>query len=205
MGPRIGTYLIARGWLSTEELSRALEFQNESRLKLGKCLLELEYLSEQRLLTALSEQLKIPCIFAPIANVAQTALTSIPRSLCTQFRVVPFEYGQSRILGVAVDIDLNEEMILAVREVLGCAVQPYLTTREALQELLMRFVLPRPEDAKTMLDSTQVAEQVGRVFLEKWTHYRANRARFASLDNVIWLRYLSSDGSHDHLLFSENN
>lgn len=60
MGPRIGTFLSARGWINSDQLNEALEFQKRSKLKLGKCLLELGYLSEQNLLTALSEQLKVP-------------------------------------------------------------------------------------------------------------------------------------------------
>jgi hypothetical protein len=203
MGPRIGTFLRARGWISSEQLNEALDLQKKRKLKLGKCLLELEHLSEQKLLIGLSEQLKVPCIFEPIRDVAEKALRLIPKPVCERFHLVPFDYRQNHFLSVAVDIDLNEQIILALREVLGCSVQPYLTTREELQELLKRFILPLPADPVTLIDDGQnLKDQMGRKFLEEWTLYKANKARFAALEDMIWIRYLSADGPHDHLLVS---
>jgi len=205
MGPRIGSFLSARGWINSEQLNQALEYQQQHELKLGKCLLALEYLSEQNLLTALSEQLKIPCIFQPISSAAEEALTFVPKPVCSQFHLVPFDFRQDHILSVAVDIDLSEEIILAVQEVLGCCVQPYLTTRKAIQELLERFVLPRPDEPVTLIDNTtRVADGMGRKFLEEWTRYQAKSARFASFEDLIWIRYLSAkDVAHNHLLLSD--
>ena len=204
MGPRIGTFLRARGWLNSDQLGEALDFQGEHKWKLGKCLMELGYLSEQKLLTALSEQLKVPCINGPISSAVETALTSVPKKICVQFRVVPFEFHQNHILRVAVDIDLRERVILAMQEVLGCSVQPYLTTNEAVQELLERFILPLPEKSVSSVGRvSQSAEEVGRVFFEQWSHYGARKARFAALEKTIWLRYLSPDTFHDHFLIPE--
>jgi len=201
MGPRIGTFLRARGWLTAEELSQALDYQSSHECKLGKCLIELGFLSERRILTALSEQLKVPFIFEPITNAGRTALTSVPKYLCTQFHIIPFEYRQNHILRIVVDIDLNEEVILAVREVLGCSVQPYLTTRDTMTELLERFVSPLPEETRSVLSPVNLnPEEMGSIFLEGWSRCRASKARFAAFDQVIWLRYLSLEGFNDHLL-----
>lgn len=91
-GPRIGTFLRAKGWITSEQLHQALDHQRQEGGKLGQCLLELDYISEQKLLNGLSEQLKIPCITHPVSNVGDRAILSLPKSLCTKFRAVPLEY-----------------------------------------------------------------------------------------------------------------
>jgi type IV pilus assembly protein PilB len=182
-------------------LDQALDLQKKCGLKIGKCLLKLAYLSERKLLTALSEQLKVPFMFGPILTVSEETLRFIPKPVCKRFHIVPFDYRQNHILSVAVDIDLNEEIVLALQEVLECSIQPYLTTRKALQQLLVRFVLPLPEEAVTLICNDEGwKDQMGRIFLEEWTFHHADRARFASLEDMIWIRYLAGDEAHDQLL-----
>jgi hypothetical protein len=205
MGPRIGTFLRAKGWITSEQLNEALELQKQYKMKLGKCLLKMDYLSEDKLLTGLSEQLKIPCIFDPISNLAEEALRAVPKSVCMHFRLVPFEYRQGHILSVAADIDLNEEIILAVQEILRCSIQPYLTTREAIRDLLERFVRPVADDPVTLFENTsQLNDEMGALFLREWTQAQADRARFASVEGMVWFRYLNASSIRDHLLIAES-
>ena len=203
VGPRIGTFLRAKGWIDSEQLLRALARQVECGSKLGKCLLELGYLSEERLLRALSEQLKVPCVLSPISQIEGEAGSMLPKLVCTQYRIVPIEYRQNHILSLAVDIDLSEEIILAIQRILSCSVQPFFTTKGALQQLLERYILPLPDSAATLFDnSTQLRERMTKVFYEKWNDYQPKKVQLASLENMVWIRFICADKVHDHLLLT---
>jgi hypothetical protein len=200
-GPRIGTFLRAKGWITSEQLNQALEHQREEGGKLGQCLLELGFISEKDILNGLSEQLKIPCILHPISTVGETAVLSLPKMLSTKFKVVPLEYQPGVLLSLAMDVDLDEQVIQAVREVLGFSIQPYLVPREILQRLIERFYLPLPDENPDAVDTSQnAAEQIGKLFIERWSQHNIRRARIAVFNNLAWVRYMSRARTFDHLL-----
>ena len=55
--PRLGELLVAKKLTTPEQLEKALRRQRETGEPLGSTLVKLEYLSEKKLLRALSEQL----------------------------------------------------------------------------------------------------------------------------------------------------
>src|SRR5881628_3324236 len=62
---KLGQLLVARGWITVQQLTRALKNQNVAGGRLGTCLLEMDALAEELLLKGLSEQLARRCRAVP--------------------------------------------------------------------------------------------------------------------------------------------
>src|SRR6059058_2457579 len=57
---KLGQLLVTRGWITVQQLTRALKNQNVVGGRLGTCLLEMDALTEDLLLKGLAEQLGVP-------------------------------------------------------------------------------------------------------------------------------------------------
>ena len=59
---RLGEILIERRQITQEDLDRALELQRERGDKLGKILVDLGFVAQRDVLSALAEQLQVPVL-----------------------------------------------------------------------------------------------------------------------------------------------
>src|SRR5882724_10809876 len=59
---KLGQLLVARGWITVQQLTRALKNQNVVGGRLGTCLLEMDALTEELLQKGLAEQLGVPAV-----------------------------------------------------------------------------------------------------------------------------------------------
>src|SRR5271167_3070708 len=86
---RLGELLVERGLVSDDEVDRALELQRERGDKLGKILVDLGFIANRDVLSALSDQLQVPVltIDGPPAISPETETLS-PKFL-RQFRCLP--------------------------------------------------------------------------------------------------------------------
>ncbi|HSM52093.1 MAG TPA: hypothetical protein VLA75_11900 [Thermoanaerobaculia bacterium] len=111
---RLGQLLLDRGWISPEQLTRALAQQRLVGGRLGTCLLETKGLDERQLLRALSEQLHVP--FADVEElraVSPDVLSMLPAKVARRCRAVPFRHlgGQLSLAMLNVrDLALQDEL-----------------------------------------------------------------------------------------------
>jgi hypothetical protein len=95
---KLGQLLVARGWITVQQLTRALKNQNVAGGRLGTCLLEMDALSEELLLKGLSEQLGVPAADADeLRGVPEEVLGLIPEKLARRCRAVPFHVEGGRL------------------------------------------------------------------------------------------------------------
>src|SRR5947199_8170110 len=95
---KLGQLLVARGWITVQQLTRALKNQNVAGGRLGTCLLEMDALSEELLLKGLSEQLGVPTADADeLRGVPDEVLALVPEKLARRLHAVPFRVEGSRL------------------------------------------------------------------------------------------------------------
>lgn len=63
---RLGDLLVSEQIITDDQLKQALAYQKKSGLKLGKALIELGFIDEDRMLNFLSQQLGIPFLIYPV-------------------------------------------------------------------------------------------------------------------------------------------
>ncbi len=104
---RIGDLLVASGDISEAQLAEALALQKESGLKLGRILIDRQFIDEERLLNLLSEQLGVP--FVDLQNFAfdESLVALLPETYARRYRAIVLErQGEQLLVGMADPIDI---------------------------------------------------------------------------------------------------
>ena len=95
---KLGQLLVARGWITVQQLTRALQNQSIVGGRLGTCLIEIDALSEDLLLKGLSEQLGVPAASVDdLRRIPEEVLTFLPDKLARRCRAIPFRVEGSRL------------------------------------------------------------------------------------------------------------
>ena len=122
---RIGDLLITHKVISQEQLNAALVEQKKSGRKLGRVLIENGFITEDQLLTLLSQQLNIPYIDLKRYNYKLDVVRLIPEAHARRFRAIALEDGREALLvGMAdpTDIIAYDELARVLRRPLRLAV-----------------------------------------------------------------------------------
>ena len=203
--PKVGTMLLVKKWITAAQLSEALELQRKQGGRLGWWLVDLGYVTEKKLIMALSEQLRLPWMSDIKPARSDRALQAVPKMLCKRFNVFPLEFGKDDKLVIAVDCGFTDEMVDAIEEVVGCKAQPFMTKREVLRSQIREHEEFQADNTADVIEGKMnFANRVGQRFVKKWFDFEAEKARFGLFEDTLWVRYLKGDVVQDHfMLFSE--
>jgi hypothetical protein len=114
---KLGQLLVARGWITVQQLTRALKNQNVAGGRIGTCLLEMDAITEELLLKGLSEQLGVPSAGADdLRGIPEEVLGLIPEKLARRCRAVPF-----RVEGGRLDLALMDPRNLSAQDEIAFA------------------------------------------------------------------------------------
>ena len=115
----IGEVLKEYGYISEAQLQEALIAQKQDRSKrLGQHLLDLGFVSEKQVLTALSDKLNEPLLDLSTARVNVDAVAKIPQNLAEKYKMVAIAEDNGRLQVVTSD-PLNFYAIEDIRLVTG--------------------------------------------------------------------------------------
>ena len=136
---KLGQLLVARGWISVQQLTRALKNQNLAGGRLGTCLLEMDALGEDLLLKGLSEHLGVPAAAVEdLRGVAEEVLGLIPDRLARRLRAVPFRVEVGRL-----DLALMDPRNLSAQDEIAFAsgkrVKVYVASEVRIFEALEKY------------------------------------------------------------------
>lgn len=114
---KLGQLLVARGWITVQQLTRALKNQNVAGGRLGTCLLEMDAISEELLLKGLAEQHGVPAAGVDdLRGVPDEVIGLIPEKLARRCRSVPF-----RVEGGRLDLALMDPRNLSAQDEIAFA------------------------------------------------------------------------------------
>jgi len=103
---KIGQILLERRWITLDQLQRALQNQAVVGARLGTCLLEMDALSEDALLKALSDQRGVPAVGAEdLQHIPPEVYTQLAARVARRCRAVPFRILGNQIFVAALDAD----------------------------------------------------------------------------------------------------
>jgi Type II secretion system (T2SS), protein E, N-terminal domain len=88
-GPRLGSLLTAKGFITEEQLSLALNESRETREMLGALLLRKGWIFEEELARTLSEQLDVPYLSVGRVGVNIEVAQLLPREVGEQVAAIP--------------------------------------------------------------------------------------------------------------------
>ena len=109
---KLGQLLVARGWITVQQLTRALQAQSVVGGRLGTCLIEMDVISEDNLLKGLSEQHGVPAVsLDDLRGVPEEVIALLPDKLARRCRAVPF-----RVVGTRLDVAMLDPRNLALQD-----------------------------------------------------------------------------------------
>ena len=155
---RLGEMLIARGLIGEDELNQALELQKERGDKLGKILIDLGFVAQREILSALGEQLSVRVVTLDGPPPMTPETERLSARFLRQFRCIPAGFDDTS-LALAMADPLDFETIAAVRHVTGMKVTPLLASEQEIVDSVDRYygVAARPDTATGLLDDTTEA------------------------------------------------
>jgi hypothetical protein len=136
---KLGQLLVARGWITVQQLTRALKNQNVVGGRLGTCLLEMEVLGEDLLARSLAEQLGVPAAeIEDLRAIPDEVLSLIPEKLARRCRAIPF-----RVAGGRLDVAMQDPRNLVGQDEIAFAcgrrVKVHVLHELRIQEALQRY------------------------------------------------------------------
>ncbi|HYG65813.1 MAG TPA: hypothetical protein VEL74_24750 [Thermoanaerobaculia bacterium] len=148
---KLGQLLVARGWITVQQLTRALKNQSVVGGRLGTCLLEMDALSEETLLKALAEQLGVPSAGPDdLRGVPTEVLELIPEKLARRCRAVPFQ-----VMGSRVDVAMMDPRNISCQDELAFAsgkrIKVHIAHELRLFEALERYYREEMPSRLTLL------------------------------------------------------
>ena len=155
---RLGEILIERRLITGEDLDRALEIQRERGDKLGRILVDLGFVAQRDVLTALAEQLQVPLLTVdgPPAVSPETE-TLAPRFL-RQFRCLPVALHDHTVtLAMADPLDFETRSTVAACT--GLTVNPGLASEQEILDAIDRYY--GSNGGQTGKNETELASSTG--------------------------------------------
>jgi type IV pilus assembly protein PilB len=139
---RIGELLVELGLLDQVELEAALALQREEtpNRKLGDILIERNFVSETRLLEAISFQLGVPYVDLDTVKPDRELLAQVPRKWCISHRFIPVRIEDGRVL-VAFAEPLDRDDLDAARRSFP-DLKPAIAPRHSIETALARLAGP---------------------------------------------------------------
>jgi MSHA biogenesis protein MshE len=205
---RIGDLLIQNRVITHEQLLTALAEQKKTGRKLGRTLIDLNYIKETDLLNFLSRQLQIPFLDITRHPRNPDTVKMLPESLARRFRVMLLENNAHDVLlamADPTDLMAQDELSRVLKKSIRAAVvresdllaaidQSYRRTAEidALAEKLHIQVSAHDIDLDTLLTSDEVADapvvKLLQSLFEDAVQAKASDIHIEPDDNVLRIR-----------------
>jgi hypothetical protein len=124
----LGLVLLAEGWISREQLRKALDAQKAGATdRIGSWLVEHCGLDEHRVTQALSIQWNCP-VFSNHQERSATAATLVPRLFIDTFGFLPIRLSTVGILYIAFEDRIDHSLTLAIERMTGLRVEAGLVS-----------------------------------------------------------------------------
>ncbi len=148
---KLGQLLVARGWITVQQLNRALTTQQVVGGRLGTCLIEMDSITEDNLLKGLSEQHGVPTVsLDDLRGIPEEVIALLPDKLARRCRAVPF-----RVVGSRLDVAMLEPRNLALQDEIAFAsgkrVMVHVAHEVRIMEALERYYREESSSRFSML------------------------------------------------------
>ncbi len=129
---RIGEMLVAASLITGGQLEEALAAQRLSRIRIGKQLVELGYVTELQLTQVLSNQLSVPWVALDRVEFSAQLLSLVPGELADRHTVMPVYVrrvrNQGETLYIAMDDPTDEDAIRSIATAALLPVRPMIAS-----------------------------------------------------------------------------
>ncbi|MEE2857065.1 MAG: ATPase, T2SS/T4P/T4SS family [Planctomycetota bacterium] len=135
MKKKVGEILQEKGWVTDEQIKKALGYSKVENCRIGEALVNLEICSQEQVSRALAIHFQLP--FANLGKhiIPQDIIDAVPKEVALEHKIVPVA-RKGRTLVIAIGDPLDFFTIDNLRFILSTEVDCALATPEAVEEAL---------------------------------------------------------------------
>ena len=155
--------------LTKDQLDQAIVLQKEKRLPLRKVLIDFKFITEDELLSLLSEQLYIPTLHLTKYKFDTDVTKLIPERVCSQYKIIPLSHIGNTIT-IAMADPLNIFALDDVRTLTGCNIDTILSPESEIVKAIEAQYHLETKDMQQILDESTLehnAQTEGSISLLK--------------------------------------
>ena len=135
---RIGELLVEGGWVTPQAIKEALKVQKGKGGRMGKILIDLGHLTEERFLEFLSSMPSIPTVGLTGCDIEQEIIDLVPEELACRLELVPIgKLGKTLTVGMVYPLDDAGKKEL--EEMTGLKIRAVLCSRTAVLSGIQRY------------------------------------------------------------------
>lgn len=136
---RLGDYLVELGFITNEQLETALKEQKEKGGKLGTVLIQLGFLSEDVLLAILGKQSGVSYVsLQEYGNISEEAIRSVPETIAKNQMLVPIK-KEGNLLTIAIADPLNVFATDDLKLLTGCDIRMVVASDNDIKAALEKY------------------------------------------------------------------
>ena len=135
---QLGDILLARGLVTTDQLSGAVLEQQRLGRSLGRVLVDLDILTEGQLVAALATQIGLTFVDLSDYPVDGSAVSRVPDSVCRRHTALPIGYEDGKLV-VAMADPANILVIDDIRSLTGLDIKSVVATKPDLIAAINRY------------------------------------------------------------------
>ena len=199
----LGLLMVARGWLTHEQVATALAAQQRARSgQIGEWFEKLGFATEQQVTSALGLQWGCPVTLS-LDAASLMPVGPIPLAILEAFQMVPLQFAPAtNTIYIAFGQRVDHAALYAIEKLLDCRTQPCVAGRKFVaDELLQMRQQPRPRELD--FGSMHDFAEIGRVSVSYMLRLGADEARLGRVGDFIWLRLRVRKAFTDLLFHAE--
>src|SRR4051812_46760543 len=136
---RLGDYLVELGFITEEQLETALREQKDKGGKLGSILIQLGFLSEDVLLAILGKQSGVSYVsLQEYGNIPEEAILAVPETIARNQMLVPIK-KEGNLLTIAIADPLNVFATDDLKLLTGCDIRMVVASDNDIKTALEKY------------------------------------------------------------------
>ncbi|MDU4933704.1 MAG: GspE/PulE family protein [Peptostreptococcaceae bacterium] len=135
---RIGDKLVQYGYITEEQLQKALIHQGGTGKRIGEILIEQGLITAELLTNALTELLNIDNIDLTPSNINPEAIQKIPQNICKRYNVFPYKIENGKLY-LAMEDPQDREAIRDVKRIAGMEIDVKIATISEINQAIEQW------------------------------------------------------------------
>ena len=158
---RLGDILIERKIITETQLREALEQQTATGCALGTALKDMGCVTDEQMITALSEQLGMEAVDLANLTLGASVLERVDAMTAESYRIIPIDWNaESNTLTVAMADPLNVHALGDLRFMLNCNVRGAVSDERAVRDALTKYYSGEAASLDAFLDQLESGQEI---------------------------------------------
>jgi type IV pilus assembly protein PilB len=146
---KVGEILVSYGYITQEQLEKALAEQQNTRKRLGEILEAFGLIDEEKIIDVLSAQLDISHVVLEGYPFQKEVVALLPQDMALHYKMIPL-FRQRNILTLATADPTNLRNLDHVKFKTGLEIEPMLASEKSILDAIRQcYVQTPPSDVKT--------------------------------------------------------